>query len=114
MCCRLTAFWTLIMKGKIIGRDILTRVGVEKSVDSLNADIPDCTAGGAYHMIVGDEHFVVPVGLIRKGKTDDESFLTEIFQAVVHGSECNGGHLLTGGLVDLLGAQVGIASADNG
>ena len=114
MCCRLTAFWTLIMKGKIIGRDIFPCVGMEKSVDSLDADIPDRTAGGAYHMIVGDEHLVVPIGLIRKGKADDESLLAEIFQTVVHGSECNGGHLLTGGLVDFLGAQVGIASADNG
>ena len=102
------------MEGQIIGCDVLARSVVEKGVDSLDADIADGAAGGAYHMIVGDEHLVVPIGLIRKGKTDDESLLAEVLQIIIHGSECNGGHLLSGGQVDLLGAQMGIASADNG
>ena len=114
MFCRLTAFGTLIMKSQIIGGDVLIRVILQECIDSLDADIPDLAAGGAYHMIVGNKHLVVPIGLIRKGKTDDVSRLAEIFQTVVHGSECNGGHLLTGGQVNFLGAQMSFASADNG
>ena len=78
MFCRLTAFGTLIMKSQIIGGDVLIRVILQECIDSLDADIPDLAAGGAHHMIVGDEHLVVPIGLIRKCKTNDVSSLAEI------------------------------------
>ena len=78
MFCRLTAFGTLIMKSQIIGGDVLICVILQERIDSLDADIPDRTACGTHHMIVGDKHLVVPIGLIRKGKTDDVSSLAEI------------------------------------
>ena len=78
MFCRLTAFGTLIMKSQIIGGDVLIRVILQECIDSFDPDIPDLAAGGAHHMIVGDEHLVVPIGLIRKSKTNDVSSLAEI------------------------------------
>ena len=78
MFCRLTAFGTLIMKSQIIGGNVLIRVILQECIDSLDADIPDLAAGGAHHMIVGDEHLVVPIGLIGKSKTNDVSSLAEI------------------------------------